>query len=105
MFLFGAGILITNVTGSFNLASSAKYKFNPFFVDVLVFLGLLYLDYSHQMTRFNLITAYMTLIAVRFILYLWFMACMISQICAYMNLPFVRVKQDFKKYEQTENLI
>lgn len=44
MFLFGVGILITNVTGTFNLASSAKYKFSPFFIDVLVFGFILYLD-------------------------------------------------------------
>lgn len=77
MFLFGAGILITHVTGSFNLASSAKYKFNPFFIDVLVFCTLLYADYNQRMSREKLVIAYLSIIVVRSFLYIWFMAGMI----------------------------
>lgn len=105
MFLFGVGILITNVTGSFNLASSAKYKFNPFFVDVLIFFVILYLDYSKKVKQQQLIAAYFTLIIARFIMYIGFMANMIKQVCNYMNIPFIRVKQDFKKTETTDKLI
>jgi hypothetical protein len=78
MFLFGVGILITNVTGTFNLASSAKYKFNPFFIDVLAFGTILYLDYNRKASEQTLITAYLAIIAIRFCLYIAFMANMIK---------------------------
>lgn len=92
MFLFLVGILITHVTGSFNLASSAKYKFNPFFMDVLVFLTILYADANKKISSNSLMMSYLAMIAVRAVLYLRFMANMVTQICEYMQIPFVRVK-------------
>ena len=78
MFLLGVGILITNVTGTFNLASSAKYKFNPFFIDVLAFLTILYMDYNRKASEQTLITAYIAIIVIRLCLYIAFMANMIK---------------------------
>lgn len=78
MFLFGVGILITNITGTFNLASSAKYKFSPFFIDVLLFLTILYLDFKRSVSERSLIAAYLAMIVIRFGLYLAFMANMIK---------------------------
>jgi hypothetical protein len=92
MFLFLVGILITHVTGSFNLASCAKYKFNPFFIDVLIFLTILYADYNKKVSQENLLMAYLAMIAVRGMLYICFMASMVKQICQYMQIPFIRVK-------------
>ena len=78
MFLLGVGILITNVTGSFNLASSAKYRFNPFFIDVLGFVIILHADYNRKASEEKLIRAYLSLIGIRLVLYIVFMANMIK---------------------------
>jgi hypothetical protein len=44
LFNFGIGMFLTCVTAHLNLASSAGYKFNPFYLDPIVFWIILYLD-------------------------------------------------------------
>ena len=46
LFLFGVGMMITHITGSFNLASSAGMEFNPLSLDPILFSAVLYLDYN-----------------------------------------------------------
>lgn len=45
-FIFGCGILITNMTGNFNLKACSKLKYQPLYFDPFVFCVILYLDYN-----------------------------------------------------------
>ena len=46
-FLLGVGLLLTNVTGNFNLKSSAKMRLNPVYLDPFVFFLILVIDANH----------------------------------------------------------
>lgn len=92
LFLLGFGNWLTNVTGYLNLMSSAKSTYNPIFVDPFVFGGLLYADCNRLLPRDVLAKAYLSMIAIRFLLYVLFMRKMIVQICDYCDIPFLRVK-------------
>ena len=50
-FVFGAGMLITNMTGNLNLRSCAKMRYNPFYIDTIIFAVILYLDYNRVFER------------------------------------------------------
>lgn len=39
-------MLTTNMTGNLNLKSSTKLKYNPIYLDPILFVILLYLDYK-----------------------------------------------------------
>ena len=54
IFLLGVGMMITHITGGFNLASSAGMRFDPFFLDPVLFLGVLYCDYNQALPRSQL---------------------------------------------------
>ena len=70
--------MITHITGSFNLASSAGLKFDPFFMDPILFCGVLYCDYNQLASSQQLAMAYCSLIVMRAILYLVFMGNMVN---------------------------
>lgn len=101
LFLLGFGNWMTHVTGYLNLMSSAKSQYNPIFVDPFVFGGLLYADSNRLLPRDVLAKAYLSMIAVRFLLYILFMRKMIVQICDYCDIPFLRVKQDYVKIKKS----
>ena len=58
LFMFGAGMLITNMTGNLNLKSSAKVRYNPFYPDPFIFLVILYFDYNRLADTNILVSAY-----------------------------------------------
>ena len=105
MFLLGVGMMITNITGSFNLCSSAGSKFSPYFLDPIAFLAILYCDYNMLASREILGMAYCSLIVGRSILYIQFMEGVVNQICEHMDIPFIHVKQGYKQvdyYQKTK---
>mmetsp|Transcript_39312 Transcript_39312/g.60057 ORF Transcript_39312/g.60057 Transcript_39312/m.60057 type:complete len:94 (+) Transcript_39312:217-498(+) len=57
-FLVLIGILITNVTGNFNLKSSAKMRLNPVYLDPFVFGIVLYLDYNRILPPMVVLSLY-----------------------------------------------
>jgi len=66
-------MLITHMTGSLNLASTAGYKYNPHFWDPYVFLIVLAIDY-YEMFENNVVAGlYISMIVIRIILYIAFM--------------------------------
>lgn len=71
-------MMITHITGSFNLASSAGMRFDPFFVDPVLFLGVLYCDYNQILRRSQLQMLYCSIIVMRAVLYLIFMGNMVN---------------------------
>lgn len=92
--MFGTGMLITNMTGNFNLRSSSGSKFNPLYSDPFVFAGILYCDYHRLFEPKMIAAAYGLLVLKRVILYFLFMRGMVIQICDYLCIPFLRVKQE-----------
>ena len=92
LFIMGVGMLITNVTGNFNLKSSAKMRLFPVYLDPLVFAGVLFCDYNRLIDKEYLMAAYVNLLINRTCQYMLFMKGMITQICEYMDLPFLTVK-------------
>ena len=61
-FMFGVGMLITNMTGNLNLKSSAKVKYNPIYLDPFIFVAILYMDYNRLMEPKVLAVAYVLLV-------------------------------------------
>jgi hypothetical protein len=94
--MLGVGMLITNITGNLNLKSSAKMRLNPYYLDPFVFIIILILDANRLVESDYLKLAYMSILTNRFYQYVFFIRGMIEQICDYMDIPFLRVKQDYK---------
>ena len=92
LFLFGVGMLITNMTGSLNLSSTAGFKFNPHYWDPYVFLVVLAIDYNQVFDEYIVAGMYISMVAVRIILYLTFMRSVAHQICEHLDIPFLTVK-------------
>lgn len=46
VFVFGVGIMLTNMTGNLNLKSCVLVKYNPIYIDPFIFCGILYMDYN-----------------------------------------------------------
>jgi hypothetical protein len=96
LFLFGVGMLITNMTGNLNLASTAEIKFNPHFYDPYVFVIVLIIDHLELLPLNIVAMIYILMVVVRIILYLVFMDSVVTQLCDYMDLPFLTVKQGYR---------
>ena len=71
-------MMITHITGSFNLASSASSEFSPYFIDPVVFGAILYVDNQRIMEKETVAMMYIGMIVVRAILYLNFMRNLIN---------------------------
>ena len=99
--MFGFGNSLTHVTGYLNLMSSSKAKFNPIFVDSLIFVMILYVDAHSMAPRQQIAAAYFALIAFRSVQYFLFLRSMISQICDYLDIPFITVKQNYVSKKNT----
>ena len=77
-FLVYLGILITNITGNFNLKSCASKVYNPIYIDPFLFAGVLYLD-ANQILDLNIIKGmYVYLCVQRLALYLLFLRSVIN---------------------------
>ena len=96
LFLFGVGMLITSMTGSLNLASTAGFKYNPHYWDPYVFLVVLAIDYNQAVDKSIIAWMYISLVAIRIVLYLIFMRSMAYQICDHLDIPFLTVKQGYR---------
>lgn len=93
LFVFGTGMLLSYMTGLFNLMSCAKGKFNPIFYDPFVFWIILYFDYNGLLSSEVLAILYIVLVLVRIIFYILLMRSTVIQICDYMDLNFITVKE------------
>jgi len=97
-FIFGVGMLITSITGHFNLVSCSKSKFNPFFLDPLVFIVILYCDYNRVFAAKYVAAMYMMLVIERSVAYVSFMRSMIHQLTSHLGINFIVVdKSKLKK--------
>ena len=85
-------MLITNMTGSLNLASTAGFKFNPHYWDPYVFLVVLAVDYNQVFDKSVVAGFYISMVAIRIALYLSFMRSVADQICDNLDIPFLTVK-------------
>lgn len=96
LFLFGVGMLITHMTGSLNLASTAGFKYYPHFWDPYVFLIVLAIDYGELLEKNMVALMYVSMVLIRIILYIVFMRSVAHQICDNLDIPFLTVKQGWK---------
>ena len=55
-FIFGAGMLLTNMTGNLNLRACTSTKYNPIYLDPIMFVFILYADYN-KLFESNVIAA------------------------------------------------
>jgi len=76
LFLFGFGNLMTHITGTMNLMSSAKARFNPIFIDPFIFVGILFLDHNRMLDSKFIAAAYILLVANRTCQYIAFLKSM-----------------------------
>ena len=61
-FIFGVGIMLTNMTGNLNLKSCVLVKYNPIYGDPFVFFLILYLDYNRILEPKMIAGAYFALV-------------------------------------------
>ena len=66
-FIWGAGMLMTNMTGNLNLKSCVLVKYNPIYIDPFIFAGLLYLDANRLVEPQFLAAGYVILVVQRII--------------------------------------
>ena len=92
-FIFGVGMLITSMTGNFNLRSCARAKYNPIYLDPFLFCVILYFDYNRTFESHVIAGMYIALVVERIIMYFLFMRSMIDQLTTHLGIPFVRTKQ------------
>jgi hypothetical protein len=91
-FILGIAMLMTNMTGNFNLKSTVGAKYYPFYIDPIIFLGILYADYNNLLAIETIKIAYVSLAAFRFICYMLFLRGMANDLCNALGIPFWRVK-------------
>lgn len=60
-FNFGVGMFLTCATAHFNLASCGGYRYNPFYLDPIVFWVILYLDHNQLVDDVYIKGAYLYL--------------------------------------------
>jgi len=96
-FIFGVGMLITNMTGNLNLKSCAGVKYNPIYIDPFIFCAILYADHNRLLERQILMAMYCLLVLERIIMYFLFVRNMVSQLCEFLEIPFITVKQAYNK--------
>lgn len=77
-FLFGVGMLITHMTGNFNLASTADFKYSPHFYDPYVFTVVLIIDHLELLPLNIVAMIYVSMVVMRIILYLVFMDSVVT---------------------------
>lgn len=95
LFIFYIGVLITNMTGNLNVKGCAGMKFNPIYADPFLFVGILWLDYNQVFKRDTIAGLYIWLCVQRLVLYFSFLSSVISQLCTYLNIPFLQTKQQW----------
>ena len=62
VFVFGVGIMLTNMTGNLNLKSCVLVKYNSIYPDPFIFCAILYADYNQLVEPSVLVGAYVLLI-------------------------------------------
>ena len=96
-FILGIAMLMTNMTGNFNLKSTVDAKFYPFYIDPFVFIAILYADYNELLFVDSIKIAYISLAVFRLVCYLLFLRGMANDLCKALGISFWRVKQSVKK--------
>jgi hypothetical protein len=90
-------MLITSMTGNLNLKSCARVKYNPIYADPILFCIILYFDHTRYFPSEIIAWAYVVLVLERIVVYYLFMRNLIVQLCDYLEIPFIGVKQGYKK--------
>lgn len=78
LFIYGAGNLLTMMTGNMNLRTCAGMDYNPFYLDPPVFLAILYCDHNRLMPPNYLALAYLVLVVNRTFRYFMFLRSIIT---------------------------
>lgn len=91
-FLFYIGVLITSMTGNLNVKGCASMKYNPIYIDPILFVIILYIDYNQILDIEIVKYLYIWLCVQRLILYFLFLRSVIIQLCDYLDLPFLMTK-------------
>ena len=104
MFLLLVGFLMTSITGTLNLKSSAKMRLNIIYPDPFAYLAILYCDYNRIFSLPVLKMMYFGIMLNRTLQYFLFMRGMVNQICDHLDIPFLIVKEDYvsKKSKKIE---
>ena len=95
-FLCMNGLYLTYVTGIFNLNSTASMRFNYLFAEPIVYLLIVYLDYTLAIsteTNQLVLGLYAAFVLSTFIKYIIFMRSVVNQLTKHLNIPFIRVKE------------
>lgn len=96
LFIFYIGVLITNMTGNLNVKGCAGMKYNPIYADPFLFVIILYLDHTRSLSRDTIGGLYIWLCVQRLVLYFSFLSSVISQLCVYLDIPFLMTKQQWE---------
>ena len=96
LFFIGLGLFQTYIAGLLNIASTAGIEFSYFHLEPMIYLVLLYLDNQRILQPQQLIGSYALLTFVVFVKYCLFIRSIIVQLTAYLNIPFLKVKQQKK---------
>ena len=90
-------MLITNMTGNLNLKACAQQRYNPIYLDTFIFPAILYLDYNRVFDSHVIGGMYIYMVVQRITLYMLFLNSIITQLCDYLDIPFIQVKQNYVK--------
>lgn len=91
-FIMLCGLHLTWVTGIFNLNSTAGVQFNWIFIEPLFYFLIVFLDATGVVDRKLARSLYVSFFLVTLGRYLVFMRNVVVQICGYMGLKFLTVK-------------
>ena len=91
-FIFYIGVLITSMTGNMNVKGCASLKYNPIYIDPFLFVAILYVDYNQLLSAQVVAGLYVWLTLQRLVLYILFLRSVISQLCDYLDIPFIVTK-------------
>ena len=89
------GLYLTYVTAIFNLNSTGRMRFDYWYMEPLTYLCLVGMDrLSIKYTEMNtlLMCLYIAFAAVTFLKYILFMTSVVNQLCSFLGIRFIRVK-------------
>lgn len=95
----GLGLYMTLITGKLNVCTCAGLEYPCFYPEPWIFKGIILLEIYGKASHRTIGLLYGALFLVVLIKYLLFMSSVVNQLCNYLGINFITVKEKTKKQE------
>lgn len=93
----GLGLYMTLITGKLNVCTCAGLEYPCFYPEPWIFQGIIFLEIYGYVSQSTIGILYGILLLVILVKYLLFMSSVVTQLCNYLGINFITVKDKTKK--------